>query len=263
MFEPRSYPLILAMIQPEPFPGSYLHHGMSLHDIVETAHQEVMMLQQNGFDGYILQNRNDAPIKQTANIETVAFMSVLSYELKKRTPQMIQGILVNWDGVASLAVAEAAGADFIRVEHVYTGVEIGYAGMIEAQCVDILNLKKRLGSQIPIFADVQEIHYEQLGAKRIDDAAWDTVKNAFADGLFLGGKTAQDSLDIASKVRARLGNDIPLFLSGGSTVDNVAQLMEVYQGVSVGSWIKHGDMRNPIDPARAKQFIDAARNKHG
>lgn len=262
MFEPKRYPLILAMIQPEPFPGSYLHHGMSFQSIVETAHQEVMMLLQNGFDGYIIQNRNDAPVKQNANIETVAYMSILSYELKKRTPQMIQGILVNWDGVASLAVAEAAGADFIRVEHVYTGVEVGYAGMIEAQCVDILNLKKRLGSQIPIFADVHEIHYEQIGAKCIEEAAWDSVKNAFADGLFLGGKTTQESLDIARKVRAKLGDDIPLFLSGGSTVDNVAQLMKVYQGVSVGSWIKHGDMRNPIDPERAKQFIDAARKGH-
>ena len=30
-------------------------------------------------------------------------------------------------------------------------------------------------------------------------------------------------------------------------------------GVSVATWVKTGDMKNPIDPARAKRFMDEIR----
>lgn len=260
MIDNKKFPMILTMIQPEPFPGSFLNEGMNLEEVVNKAIEEVNMISKMGFDGYIVQNRNDAPIKQHAEIETVAFMSVLSYRLKQAFPNLVQGILVNWDGVASLAIAEASCADFIRVEHAYTGVEIGYAGMIEAQCVDILKLKKKLHSSVPVFADVYEIHYEQLGPKRIEDAAWDSIKNAFADGLFIGGRSTSESIEMIKKIREKIGNSIPVFLSGGATADNVSQLMKYFDGVSVGSWVKNGDMRNPIDPEKAKRFLNEAKS---
>ena len=128
------FPLALCMIQPEPCPGSYRNTGMSFQEVMDISIKEVEMIQNTGFDGYIIQNRNDAPVKQMASPETIAYMSVLSYELKRRFPNMIQGILIDWDGVASLAVADAVHADFIRIEHTYTGMEVGYAGcMHDAQ----------------------------------------------------------------------------------------------------------------------------------
>ena len=122
----KEFPVALAMIQPEPFPGSFRHDGMPFEEIVAVSLKEIEMIQANGFDGYIIQNRNDAPVRQQALPETVAYMTALAKECRRKYPDMIQGILVNWDGVASLAVAAAAGSDFIRVEHTYTGVEVGY-----------------------------------------------------------------------------------------------------------------------------------------
>lgn len=253
------YPVALAMIQPEPLPGSYLNDGMGIDEIVDRAVEEAKMLADNGFDGYIIQNRNDAPVRQRANTETIAFMTRIALELRRACPDLIQGILVNWDGEASLAVAEAAGSDFVRVEHTYTSVEVGYAGLLQAQCVDVLALKKRLGSHMQIFADVQEVHYEQLCGKAVVDNAWDTVMNAFADGLFVGGHTLEESMELIRAVRARLGNEIPIFLSSGSTGDNIKEILSEYDGVSVGSWVKDGNMRNPINPERARIFMDQVR----
>lgn len=260
MFRNKTMPYALAMIQPEPMPGSFRNRGMTFEEVLELAVSEVEMLKEMGFDGYIIQNRNDAPVKQKANIETVSYYSVLAKKLNELFPDLIQGILINWDGLASLAVAEAAGSDFIRVEHTYTGVEVGYAGLLEAECVDLCYLRKRLDSKVKIFADVQEIHYEQVGGKNIPDAAWDTVENAFADGLFLGGKSVEDSISIIKDVRKKIGNDVPIFLSGGSTGDNVTELLTHYDGVSVGSWIKNGNMKNPIDPNKARYFINNVAN---
>ena len=253
------FPLALCMIQPEPCPGSYRNTGMSFQEVMDISIKEVEMIQTTGFDGYIIQNRNDAPVRQIASPETIAYMSVLSYELKRRFPNMIQGILIDWDGVASLAVADAVQADFIRIEHTYTGMEVGYAGLMHAQCVDVCMMRKRLGSRIPVYADVQEIHYEQIGGKKIVDAAWDSVQNAFADGLFIGGRTTEESMQIYHDVRKRLGDDVPLFLSAGSNGDNIREILTCYDGVSVGTWVKNGNMKNPIDPEKARIFMDGVK----
>lgn len=255
----KNYPVALAMIQPEPFPGSFRHDGKTVEEIIAVSLKEVELLKANGFDGYIIQNRNDAPVRQQASLETAAYMTALARECRRCFPDMIQGILVNWDGVASLAVADASGSDFIRVEHTYTGVEIGYAGMMEAQCVDVCQLKKRLRSSVLVYADVQEIHYEQLAGKNIVDNAWDTVMNAFADGLFLGGKSCGESIEMIQNVRKRLGGEVPIFLSSGATGDNISEILQYYDGVSVGTWVKNGNMRNPIDSKRAAVFMDGVK----
>ena len=255
----NNFPVALCMLQPEPCPGSYRNTGMSFDEIMGLAVKEVEVMKRAGFDGYIIQKLNDAPVQQRANPETIAYMSVLSYELKRQFPEMIQGILINWDGVASLAVADAVHADFIRVEHTYTGIEVGYAGLMKAQCVDICNMRKRIHSKVPVFADVQEVHYEQIGGKSIVDAAWDSVQNAFADGLFIGGHTTSESIQTYHDVRERIGKKIPLFLSAGSTGDNIKDILTCYDGVSVGTWVKNGNMKNPVDPQRARIFMDGVK----
>lgn len=168
------------------------------------------------------------------------------------------GVLVNWDGVAALSVAEAAGADFVRVEHLFTGVEVTSAGLLEGQCCEIAQLRKRLGSKIPVYADVYEVHGVPLGAKPIEDAAWESVHEAFADGLFISGRTAAESIELIRRARTRVPKT-PIFLGGGATGDNICELMQHFDGVSVATWVKNGDMKNPIDPARAKRFMDEIR----
>lgn len=259
MMDRSRFPVALGMIQPEPCPGSYRNTGMSFDEVIELSRKEVQMLQDNGFDGYIIQNRNDAPVKQHAEPQHIAYMSVLARLLKSEFPDMIQGILINWDGVASLAVADAAGSDFVRIEHTFTGLEVGYAGLMQAQCVEVCEFRKKLGCRIPVYADVQEIHYEQLGGKKIPDAAWDAVQNAFADGLFVGGHSTEESIELIQAVRKRLGDEIPIFLSSGSTGDNIGEILKYYDGVSVGTWVKNGNLKNPIDPNRAKVFMDKVR----
>lgn len=149
---------VLAMLQPSALPGTYKNKGEKIDRIIEKAVNEAKMINDNKFDGLIIQNMNDMPIKQFSNFQTVAYMTQITSEIKRRFPDLLIGVLVNWDGVASLAVADAVGADFIRVEHLYTGVNVTSAGMLQGQCTDIIDLKMKIGSSIPIFADVYEVH---------------------------------------------------------------------------------------------------------
>lgn len=248
---------ILCMIQPDPLPGSYRHDLMSINTIVDNVLKETEMVQSNGFDGIILQNMNDMPVKQIANPETIAYMTRIGFEIKKRFPQLIMGILVNWDGVAGLSVADAVGADFVRVEHLFTGAEVTSAGILEAQCVDIANLRKNIKTNIAVYADIYEIHGVPIGKTSISMAAWQAIHEAFADGLFLSGVSSEESISKYNEVREKLPNT-PIFLGGGATGDNIFELMKKFDGVSVATWIKNGDMKNPIDPEKAEKFVAEA-----
>ncbi len=264
----KAYPLSLVMIQPEAMPGSYLGGGRTLNQILERVLEEAQMIADMGFDGFILQNMHDGPVGQTARPETIAFMTRLGAELRRHFPELILGVLVNWDGLASLAVAEAVEADFVRVEHLYTGVSVGNTGFMSGQCAAICEMRKRLGSSIPVFADVQEVNSTYLAPKPKAQAAVDVVRGAFADGVFVSGSNTRESLQYVKEIKALLPG-VPVFLGGGATGDNIRELMMYYDGVSVATWIKNGNMRNPIDKGRAQLFLSeilaatAARERGG
>lgn len=248
---------VFAMLQPPALPGTYKNRK-NLNEIIEACSNEARIIKESGFDGVIIQNMNDMPIKQFSDFRTVAFMTRITYEIRKIYPDLLIGVLINWDGVASLAVAEAAQADFIRVEHLYTGASVTSAGILQAQCVDIIELKMRLGSNIPIFADVYEVHGMPIARKPYDKAAWELVNEAFADGIFTSGKNVQESIDIVRQIKRSIP-DVPVFLGGGATGDNISELIKYYDGVSVATWIKDGNMSNIINTEKARIFVDKIR----
>lgn len=258
----------IAMIQTPPLPGSFRHSGQCLDEIIEYALAEARILSDCGFDAVIVQNMGDMPVRQQARPEVIAYFSILAKEIKSNFRDLLLGILINWDGVASLAVAHAANADFVRVEHVYTGAEVTSTGLFTAQCCEITDMKKRLNTTLPVFADVYEPHAVPLGAKPIEDAAWETIHEAFADGLFLSGKTFTESIEMIERVRTTVP-DATIFLGGGATDENVLEILKHYDGVCVAKWIKNGSLMNPIDPERARRFIEKvnlakeARSKSG
>lgn len=255
MLSKDNFPLAMVMIQPPAMPGSYLNDGKTFEEIEKYVMYEADSIAELGFDGYILQNMHDGPVAQTARPESIAFMTILADRIKTKHPDKVLGILVNWDGVASLAVAAAARSDFIRVEHLYTGVSIDTLGFHYGQCADILSMKKRLGIDIPIYADAMEVNANYPSPDPKPIAAKKIVKSAYADGVFMSGSNAVESESLIKQTRKYLPNT-PIFLGGGATGENIGELLKYYDGVSVATWIKNGDMRNPIDPDRAKVFLD-------
>lgn len=247
--------IAIGMAQPLALPGSYRHGGESIGTITEKLLEEVAVYDRYGYDGVILQNFNDIPLQEESPIEAVAYMTRLAGAIRREFPDQILGVLMIWDGCASLAVADAAGADFVRVEHAYVGAEVTSAGILQGQCAKITQLKRKLGSKMPIYVDVYEPHAVQICPKPVEDAAFDAVRQCFADGLFLCGRNAQESLEMVGAPRARVG-DTPIILGGGSTGDNVYELLQQFDGVCVGAWIKDGDLLNPVNPDRARRYME-------
>lgn len=248
---------VICMVQTLPLPGSFRNKGERIDQITEQALEETRVLSECGVQTVILQNMGDMPIRQQSAPEAIAYLSVVGNAIRKNFPDLSLGVLVNWDGVAALSVADAIGADFVRVEHLYTGAEVTSAGILQGQCCEITALKRKIGTQIPIYADVWETHGIPICPQLLDEAAWQCVHEAFADGLFLCGKGAQKSIEMASIVRKRVP-EVPLYLGGGATGDNVKELLKFYDAVCVATWIKNGNMANPVDRARTQYFVEQA-----
>lgn len=149
---------VIGMVQTRPLPGSYRNRGERISFITEQALEETRILAECGVQSVILQNMGDMPIRQQSTPEAIAYLSVVAQAIRRSFPALCLGVLVNWDGVAALAVADAAGADFVRVEHLYTGAEVTSAGLLQGQCCEITALKRKLGTDIPVYADVWERH---------------------------------------------------------------------------------------------------------
>lgn len=248
---------VVGMVQLRPLPGSARYAGEPVTEVVHAALREVAVLADCGFTGVQLQNMGDNPSARRAGLETVAYMTRAALEIRRAHPGLQLSVLVNWDAEASIAVADASGADFVRVEHTWVGATVTSWGISQASCYEATAFRSRIRSTVPIFADVYEPHAVPLVERPVELVARAAVEEGAADGLFVTGGSFQESLDWARRIREALP-DIPLWLGGGATVDNVAAAADVVDGVTVATGIKHGDMRNPVDPVLALAFVAAA-----
>lgn len=250
---------IVGMVQLRPLPGSPLYGGEPLTAIVDGALAEAHVLADAGFTGIQMQNMGDNPASRRAGLETVAFMTMAGREVRRALPQMQLSVLVNWDAEASIAVAAAVAADFVRVEHTWVGAAVTSWGISTAQCHQATSFRARIRSTVPIYADVLEPHAVPLVHRPVESWAQAAVDEGRADGLFITGSSIAESLDWIRRVRAALPSDLPLWLGGGATADNASDIVDLVDGVTVATSLKHGDMGNPIDPDLAKEFAAAYR----
>lgn len=252
-----SGPHVVGMVQLRPLPGSARYADESLVSIVDAALVEVAVLADCGFTGVQLQNMGDNPSSRRAGLETVAFMTTAAVEIRRAHPQLQLSILVNWDAEASIAVAAASGADYVRVEHTWIGASVTSWGISQAQCHEATAFRSRIRSRVPILADVYEPHAVPLVEQPVDALARAAVHEGGADGLFVTGRSFDESMAWGNAIRRALPA-VPLWLGGGATADNVAAARSLFDGVTVATSIKHGDMRNAVDPRLAEDFVRAA-----
>jgi predicted TIM-barrel enzyme len=78
------------------------------------------------------------------------------------------------------------------------------------------------------------------------------------DALLVSGQMAgvAAELDELRAVKEAAG-DLPVLANTGVTEDNVGRILEVADGVIVGTSLKvDGNLWNPVDPARARRLVE-------
>lgn len=255
---------VIGMVHCWPLPGAPGYRGYGMATIIEEAVRDATALAEGGCHGLIVENMWDIPFRAGPHVqpESIAAHAVVARAVREAVPELPLGInLVHNGGVALLAIAIAAGADFIRV-CMFTGAGVWDAGSWDEGCAaDLLRRRTELEAEsIKIFADVDKKHSVRFpGIDLATHIEW--TRFFGADALIVSGRMTGDAPDLAKLREARQhAGTTPILLGSGTDEHNIGAFMAIADGVIVGSSIKEdGMIANPVDVERVRRFVKAAR----
>jgi len=255
---------LIGMVHLDPMPGSpgYSREG-GMERVVERALKDAAALQSGGVDGIMVENFGDTPFypQRVPPITVSAITWVIAQLARKIRIPMGVNVLRN-DVQSGLSIAAATGARFVRV-NVHIGAVVTDQGIVEGEAHDSVRLREAIDARhVAIFADIAVKHAGALGEPRpLEREAHEAARRGLADAVILTGTaTGQPGTpwEIRS-VKADLG-EVPVLAGSGVDPETVGEFLEVADGVIVGSSLKHGGIAtNPVDPARVRAFVRAAR----
>jgi membrane complex biogenesis BtpA family protein len=252
---------LIGMVHLPPLPGSP-RWGGSMTAVVAAALADARALVEGGMDALLLENYQDAPFTAgRVEAATVAAMSVVAAEIRRAFADHALGVSVlKNDGRSALAIAAATGAAFIRVA-VHGGAVLADQGIVQSDAYRLLRDRRRLGAEVAIFADVQGKHAVSLAPVDAEQEARDLVHRGLADALVVNGRATGEATPLAEVKRVRGAvPSVPLLVGSGVTPDTVGDLLATADAAIVGTAVKRdGDVRNPVDPARVRRLVAAAR----
>jgi uncharacterized protein len=228
---------IIGMISLPPMPGYPTHS--SINELIEVALADLNALQAGGAQAALVENDFDQPHTLVGGAEIVAAMTRVTSEVVRhaRIPIGVQILLNDWR--ASLAIAHACGAQFVRLDFFVDRVAIK-AGTIEPVPDQIMAYRKAIGAeQILILADLQ-VKYSTLldGSKPIEQSAQEAAA-AGADAVIITGQATAIEPAAADLIAAHAGG-LPVLIGSGLTPANAAALLPHADGAIVGTYLRSG-----------------------
>ena len=242
-------------------PGRPRHDRAGGHTF-DVVGRDLEILQAAGVDGLLFCNENDIPYQLQVGPEIPAAMAATIGELRSaiRVPF---GVNILWDAKASLALARATGATFIR--EVLTGVYESDMGLIAPALGDLAGYRTAIGADdVALFDNISPEFSSALGSRTIADrakgAAFLGVDALLISGPAAGVPFSMDDLRAAKEAVP----SIAVIANTGVRAESVAEIFKVADGAIVGTSLKvDGNTWNPVDPDRANSLMDAARGARG
>jgi hypothetical protein len=248
------------MVHLGPLPGSPGFAG-DLGAVVGAAIRDAEILTEAGFDGLMVENFGDAPyFADDVPRTTVAAMTRAVAAVHDSVGIPVGVNVLRNDALTALAVAGAAGGSFIRV-NVLSGTMTTDQGVVTGRAAEVARTRAAMSGDVAVLADVFVKHAVPPPGLEARQAAGDTFERAGADALVVTGPATGvgTSPDLLREIRAALPA-APLYVGSGVTPDSVASLLQLADGVIVGTALKiDGVTTAPVDPHRARLLIDAAR----
>lgn len=256
----KGRPSVIGMVHARPLPGSYRYESGDMSEVIDIAIDEAKTLEENGVDGLQVENMWDFPYAKGEEIgpETVAGLTAVSKEVKNSVSIPI-GINCHLNGgLRALAVAEAVGAEWIRVFSWVNGY-ISNVGYIEGIAKEVLDLKKRLeGNSVKVLADIMVKHGSHAITKDRDLAERsEDVANYQADAVIVTGEETGKSPSPESVAELKTKSKLPIFVGSGLTAENIYKYSDHIDGCIVGSYFKeNGEWDEPVDGSRVEKLIN-------
>jgi membrane complex biogenesis BtpA family protein len=235
---------------------------LSVAELAQQAKQEARIYRECGVDGIIIENMHDVPyLKGAVGPEIVAAMAIVGSEVKNESRLPVGVQILAGANIEAMAVAHAAGLDFIRAEG-YAYAHVADEGIIEASAAKLLRYRKMIGAErVQVWADVKKKHSAHAITADVSlGQTAETVEFMGADCVIVTGSVTGEAPKVADVQEAKSHCHLPVFLGSGISAENIEQFHNDADGFIIGTAFKvDGLWSNTVDPNRVTQFVKRLR----
>ena len=255
---------VIAMVHLGAMPGTPLHDGAGgVAAILAGAIADLEALQAAGVDAVMFGNENDRPYELRVDPASTATMAYVIGRLRDRITVPF-GVNVLWDPMATLALAAATGAAFVR--EIFTGTYASDMGIWAPDAGAARRYGTRLGAGGAVtLYNVSAEFAGSLDPRSLPDRARSAVFSSIPDAVLVSGAITGEAAAMSDlEAVKRVLPTTPVLANTGVKHATVADVLAVADGCIVGSALKiGGDTWAAVDPDRAKDFMDRVRAARG
>ena len=253
---------IIAMLHLDPLPSDpRWHYGDSVEAVVQHALEDLRALQNGGVDGILISNEFSLPYQRHMNFVTPAAMAYVVGRLKDeiRVPFGVDCIS---DGEATIELAAAVGADFVR--GTCCGVYVGDGGLDNNDFSALLRRKAALHlDNLKMLYFINPESDRNLDTRPLADIAKSIIFKAHPDGLCISANAAGQDVDDALITSVKEANpEVVVLCNTGCRPDTIVRKLRCGDAAVVGTYFKEGGkledsrLRNlRVDESRVKEFM--------
>ena len=237
--------------------------GKGMDWVVEGARADLRALQEGGVDAVMFSNEHSLPYLTKVEPITTAAMARVITELFGEISVPF-GVNVLWDPIASIDLAVATGATFVR--EIFTGAYASDYGVWNTNCGQVIRHQHAVhGQNIRLFFNIVPESAAYLADRDVADIARSTVFNTRPDALCISGLTA--GAETSSSTLQRVKEAVPetaIFANTGVRLSNIEQQLAFADGTITGTTFKRdGYIWNEVDANRVRAFMQKAREIRG
>ncbi len=257
---------IIAMLHMDALPGDpRFRRGTSMRQIAAHARADLEALQDGGVDGILFSNEFSLPYQRTMDMVTPAAMAYVIGALRSelRVPFGVDAIS---DGGATLELAAAVGADFVR--GTFSGVYVGDGGLYNNDFAALMRRKAALPlDNLKMLYFINPESDRNLDLRPLQEIAASTIFKVHPDGLCISANAAGQDVDeeLIAAVKSR-NPEVAVLCNTGCRPDTIIRKLCVADAAVVGTYFKQGGkLENErlenvrVDAARVRMFMDVVR----
>lgn len=240
-------------------------NSQTVAELLESAKREALIYRESGVGGVIIENMHDVPyLRGKVGPEIVAAMTTIGAAVKSECSLPVGIQILAGANIEAMAVAHAAGLDFIRAEG-FAYAHIADEGLIEASAAELLRYRRMIGAaRVEVWADIKKKHSAHAITADVSlGATAETVEFMRADCVIVTGSVTGEPPKFSDVEEAKAHCHLPVFLGSGVNSDNVTEFYHAADGFIIGSYFKvDGLWSNTIDRSRVATFMNTI-NKLG
>lgn len=249
---------VIGMLHLNALPGDSAYDSKSgMRGVVDAAKRDLEALQVGGVDGLLISNEFSLPYLTATEPITAISMARIIGELYADIEKPF-GVNVLWDANASIDLASATGARFVR--EIFTGVYASDFGLWNTNVGQTVRHQRHVdATDVKLLFNIVPEATAYLGQRSLADITKSTVFNTKPDAICVSGLTAGAATDTAAlKVVKENAGETPVIVNTGVRADTVEMQLSIADAAIVGTALKvDGKFENPSDASRVAELMEA------